>query len=72
MKGSYVEAISCDAQCTSSYSPYSIHQTHPVLSLDMDNPEEFIEKYGAFEYVKVGHNLAIKGKGILDFWQIRD
>jgi len=67
MMGSYVEAISCDTQCPSSYSPYSIHQTHPVLSLDMDNPEEFIEKYGAFEYVKVGHNLAIKGKGILDF-----
>ena len=67
MMRSYVEATFCETQCTSSYSPYSTHQTQPVLSLDMENPEEFIERYGAFEYVKVGHNLAIKGKGILDF-----
>lgn len=67
MMRSYVEATFCETQCTASYSPYSTHQTQPVLSLDMENPEEFIERYGAFEYVKVGHNLAIKGKGILDF-----
>ncbi len=67
MMRSYVETTFCETQCTASYSPYSTHQTQPVLSLDMENPEEFIERYGAFEYVKVGHNLAIKGKGILDF-----
>ncbi|ABR30142.1 orotidine 5'-phosphate decarboxylase [Thermosipho melanesiensis] len=38
----------------------------PVLSLDMENPLEFIEKMGSFETVKVGHNLAIYGKKILD------
>lgn len=40
--------------------------TEPVLSLDMENPFEFIEKYGSFEYVKVGHNLAVNGKKIFD------
>lgn len=40
--------------------------TEPVLSLDMENPLEFIEKYGSFDYVKVGHNLAVNGKKIFD------
>ncbi|MEN3042710.1 MAG: orotidine-5'-phosphate decarboxylase [Fervidobacterium sp.] len=40
--------------------------TEPVLSLDMEDPIEFVEKHGCFDYVKVGHNLAIKGKAILD------
>ncbi|MCX7653411.1 MAG: orotidine-5'-phosphate decarboxylase [Fervidobacterium sp.] len=40
--------------------------TEPVLSLDMEDPIEFVEKHGCFDYVKVGHNLAIKGKTILD------
>ncbi|WP_126992754.1 orotidine-5'-phosphate decarboxylase [Thermosipho globiformans] len=38
----------------------------PVLSLDMEKPLEFIDKYGSFNVVKVGHNLAIYGKKILD------
>ena len=38
----------------------------PVLSLDMEDPLEFIEKYGSFEVVKFGHNLAIFGKKMLD------
>jgi len=38
----------------------------PVLSLDMEDPLEFIRKYGSFEIVKVGHNLAINGRKILD------
>lgn len=45
--------------------------TEPVLSLDMDNPFEFIEKYGSFEYVKIGHNLAVNGKKIFDFFYER-
>ncbi|MBT1248514.1 MULTISPECIES: orotidine-5'-phosphate decarboxylase [unclassified Thermosipho (in: thermotogales)] len=38
----------------------------PVLSLDMQKPLEFIKEVGSFETVKVGHNLAINGKKILD------
>ncbi len=41
-------------------------QTEPVLSLDMEEPIEFIKKYGSFDYVKVGHNLAVNGKKIID------
>jgi len=37
----------------------------PVLSLDMEDPLDFIEKYGSFEHVKVGHNLAVEGRRIL-------
>ncbi len=37
----------------------------PVLSLDMDDPLKFIDSYGSFSIVKVGHNLATGGKGIL-------
>jgi len=39
---------------------------HLVLSLDMDEPLSFIDRFGSFEYVKVGHNLASLGKGIFD------
>lgn len=39
---------------------------HLVLSLDMDEPLSFIDHFGSFEYVKVGHNLAVHGKGVLD------
>ncbi|MEJ5258271.1 MAG: orotidine-5'-phosphate decarboxylase [Fervidobacterium sp.] len=42
--------------------------TEPVLSLDMENPIEFVQKYGSFEYVKVGHNLAVEGKRVLDYF----
>jgi orotidine-5'-phosphate decarboxylase len=42
--------------------------TEPVLSLDMENPIEFIRKFGSFEYVKVGHNLAVEGKKVLDYF----
>ncbi|ANQ53381.1 orotidine 5'-phosphate decarboxylase [Thermosipho affectus] len=38
----------------------------PVLSLDMQKPLEFIKEVGSFETVKVGHNLAINGRKILD------
>lgn len=38
----------------------------PVLSMDMENPMDFIKKYGSFDTVKVGHNLAMNGKKILD------
>jgi len=38
----------------------------PVLSLDMEDPLDFIRKHGSFPTVKVGHNLAVKGKKILD------
>lgn len=38
----------------------------PVLSLDMENPMDFIKKYGSFDTVKVGHNLVTNGKKILD------
>lgn len=38
----------------------------PVLSLDMKNPINFIKEHGSFDVVKVGHNLAIHGKKILD------
>jgi len=38
----------------------------PVLSLDMEHPLEFVEKYGTFEHVKLGHNLAMEGRKILD------
>ncbi|MFN3327646.1 MAG: orotidine-5'-phosphate decarboxylase [Fervidobacterium pennivorans] len=41
-------------------------KTNLVLSLDMEDPLEFIRMVGSFEYVKVGHNLAIYGKSILD------
>jgi len=37
----------------------------PVLSLDMEDPLSFIDRYGSFETVKVGHNLAVYGKGVL-------
>lgn len=37
----------------------------PVLSLDMEDPFEFIDRYGSFDYVKVGHNLACSGKQVL-------
>jgi len=37
----------------------------PVLSLDMKDPLDFIEMYGSFEHVKVGHNLAVEGRRIL-------
>lgn len=42
--------------------------TEPVLSLDMEDPIDFIEKYGSFDYVKVGHNLAVQGKRLLDYF----
>lgn len=42
--------------------------TEPVLSLDMENPIEFIEKFESFDYVKVGHNLAVQGKRVLDYF----
>ena len=38
----------------------------PVLSLDMENPMDFIERYGSFDTVKVGHNLAVYGRKLLD------
>ena len=38
----------------------------PVLSLDMEDPLKFIDEHGCFEVVKVGHNLAVKGKTVLD------
>ncbi|PLV59071.1 orotidine-5'-phosphate decarboxylase [Thermotoga sp. KOL6] len=38
----------------------------PVLSLDMEDPLDFIKKNGSFDVVKVGHNLAVYGKKILD------
>lgn len=44
----------------------------PVLSLDMESPLEFIDKYGSFDTVKVGHNLAIFGKKILDEFEKRN
>lgn len=51
-------------------SPLSLQEhnikTNLVLSLDMEDPLEFIRMFGSFEYVKVGHNLAIYGKSILD------
>lgn len=37
-----------------------------VLSLDMEDPIDFIDRYGSFEHVKVGHNLAVFGKSVLD------
>ncbi|MGC8820925.1 MAG: orotidine-5'-phosphate decarboxylase [Fervidobacterium sp.] len=40
--------------------------TEPVLSLDMEDPIDFIKKFGSFDYVKVGHNLAINGKKVID------
>lgn len=43
-----------------------------VLSLDMDEPLSFIEQYGSFEHVKVGHNLAVFGKTVLDELAERD
>ncbi|MCS7175880.1 orotidine-5'-phosphate decarboxylase [Pseudothermotoga sp.] len=43
-----------------------------VLSLDMENPIEFIDQYGSFEHVKVGHNLAVLGKHVLDELAKRD
>lgn len=43
-----------------------------VLSLDMDEPLSFIERYGSFEHVKVGHNLAVLGKTVLDELAKRD
>jgi len=39
---------------------------HLVLSLDMDEPLSFIDRFGSFEYVKVGHNLASLGKSVFD------
>jgi len=36
------------------------------LSLDMEDPLRFIDEHGSFEVVKVGHNLAVKGKAVLD------
>lgn len=39
---------------------------NPVLSLDMERPLDFIKKHGSFPTVKVGHNLAMRGKKILD------
>ncbi|MGJ8455446.1 orotidine-5'-phosphate decarboxylase [Pseudothermotoga sp. U03pept] len=43
----------------------------PVLSLDMENPFDFISKYGSFEYVKIGHNVAIFGKDVLKEFEKR-
>ncbi|UZN23709.1 orotidine-5'-phosphate decarboxylase [bacterium 3DAC] len=37
----------------------------PVLSLDMKDPLHFIDTHGSFAVVKVGHNLAVNGKGII-------
>lgn len=37
----------------------------PVLSLDMKDPLHFIDTYGSFPVVKVGHNLASHGKSIM-------
>ncbi|WP_083996618.1 orotidine-5'-phosphate decarboxylase [Fervidobacterium thailandense] len=42
--------------------------TKPVLSLDMEDPIEFINRFGTFEYVKVGHNLAVHGRRVLDYF----
>ncbi|MGC9771994.1 orotidine 5'-phosphate decarboxylase [Fervidobacterium islandicum] len=42
--------------------------TEPVLSLDMEDPIGFIEKFGSFDCVKVGHNLAVQGKRVLDYF----
>lgn len=44
----------------------------PVLSLDMEDPFEFIEKYGSFEHVKIGHNVAIFGKGVFGEFEKRN
>ncbi len=49
-----------------------MRKTEPVLSLDMEDPIEFIKTYGSFKYVKVGHNLAVEGKRILDFFEEND
>uniref|UniRef100_A0A7C4GFK9 Orotidine 5'-phosphate decarboxylase n=1 Tax=Fervidobacterium thailandense TaxID=1008305 RepID=A0A7C4GFK9_9BACT len=46
--------------------------TKPVLSLDMEEPIEFISRFGTFEYVKVGHNLAVHGKHVLDYFAEHD
>ncbi|AEH51953.1 orotidine-5'-phosphate decarboxylase [Pseudothermotoga thermarum] len=44
----------------------------PVLSLDMENPLEFIDKYGSFQHVKIGHSVAIYGKSVLEEFQKRN
>ncbi len=46
-----------------------MRKTEPILSLDMEDPIDFIKAYGSFNYVKVGHNLAVQGKKILDFFE---
>ncbi len=38
----------------------------PVLSLDMENPLQFIDKYGSFDHVKIGHSVAVHGKSVLE------
>ncbi|HOK84237.1 MAG TPA: orotidine-5'-phosphate decarboxylase [Pseudothermotoga sp.] len=43
----------------------------PVLSLDMEDPFGFIEKYGSFDHVKIGHSVAIFGKNIFSQFEKR-
>lgn len=38
----------------------------PVLSLDMEDPFGFINKYGSFEHVKIGHSVAVYGKNVFN------
>ncbi len=44
----------------------------PVLSLDMENPIDFIDKYGTFTHVKIGHSVAVHGKQILREFERRN
>lgn len=57
--------MNATSESTVSRNAYNV-KTNLVLSLDMEDPILFIDKFGSFEYVKVGHNLAAKGKSILD------
>ncbi len=43
----------------------------PVLSLDMEDPFGFINKYGTFEYVKIGHSVAVYGKSVFSEFEKR-
>ncbi len=43
-----------------------------VLSLDMENPFEFLEKYGSFDHVKIGHSVAVFGKSVFNEFEKRN